>query len=141
LLTVFAPKKGYTKRSLYAKILCARNQERVFTPGVKTGGEGLELEQDKKDRCIRVEHPAAISHCGSKAETLIRFAKDGSAIRREMVTNEVIVRQLFRNRCCLPVCVRLPERVRSQTGVEFRSSPSGKIIHPMMDKGVRRFQM
>jgi len=54
LLTVFAPKKGYTKRSLYAKILCARNQERVFTPGVKTGGEGLELEQDKKDRCIRV---------------------------------------------------------------------------------------
>jgi hypothetical protein len=58
------------------------------------------------------------------AETLVRFAQWEHNKEGEAVTHGEIVRLLFRGRCW----------------VEFRSSPSGRVVHPVMDTGARRFQ-
>ena len=56
------------------------------------------------------------------AEILVRFAQWEHNREGEAVMHGEIVRLLFRCRCW----------------VEFRYSPSGKIVHPIMDTGARR---
>jgi hypothetical protein len=58
------------------------------------------------------------------AETLVRFAQWEHNKEGEAVTHGEIVRLLFRGRCW----------------VEFRTSPSGMVVHPVMDTGARVFR-